>query len=108
MEEQEIVARLQERLADQVKECTDLRTLLRVLELLEGPPPQGYGVQEDVALVEEPGGPYWTKDPGGFKLTQAHKDILDERGRQIESGEVAPVSWQEAFSQIENDLNESS
>ena len=98
MEEIEIIARLQERLAGQVKECTDLRTLLRVLELLEGPPPQGYGVQEGVSVVEEPGVPYGYQSdllsPAQLReVKRRYEDFLAGKGESYTWEEVKATSF---------------
>ena len=92
-----------------------MRTLILILELLaDDHPPLGYTEEElararsrkaagqgsykqleEASVVEEPRVPYAAK--GGFVLTQAHKDILDERSRQIESGQARMVPWDEAW-----------
>ena len=105
MDESTAIKNLQEQLSKRLLQCNDMRTLVEVLELLEDGFPEQPGTQDAPTVAEEPPAPYWTQGGGGFRLTQAHKDILDERGRELDSGEAKPISWDAAESQILNNLN---
>ena len=89
MEENETVKRLQQALSERIQQCSDMRTLIDVLELLEGGFPTEFDDEEDSEDDEPP-----AKSHSGFRLTPAHIAILDERQRQIDCGEVNLVPWE--------------
>ena len=101
-----------------------MRTLILILELLaDDHPPLGYTEEElararsrkagrkggyeqseEASVLQEPPTPCAAQS-GGFVLTQAHKDILDERNREFEEGLVDPIPWKDVQADLQNMLD---
>ena len=112
MTESEIIKSLQTRLSAQIMACEDVRTLLRVLELLSDEPiPKGYNVQEpgkpaadvsktsgyeqeaDPSVAEEPPVPYGLHSdllsPAQLReVNKRHEDLMAGRGKSYTWDEV--------------------
>ena len=111
MTESEIIETLRNRLSEQIRQCDDMRTMVRILELLSDEPvPQGHVVaQADVgvakpahkngyaqatepSIVEEPEAPYgWHSD----LLTPAQLWEVKRRYEEHLAGKGEYYSWEE-------------
>ena len=102
MEENETVKKLQQTLSKRIQQCSDMRTLIEVLELLEDDHPQKGWLAEDApTIVEEPQAPYGYSQP---MISERNLEEAKRRVRDHEAGNGNSLSWDELEREINNKL----